>query len=391
MHYEFPDNITLDEVREVIKDDPNFIIVEKGSYTVVNYVRMGSDTFPPVIDRATAIRRELRGLIFDTVTGEVISRPFHKFFNYGERADCSFVDVNKKQHFLEKLDGSMIRPIPINGFIRWGTKMGVTEVAMQAEEFVANNPKYKKFAQYCIDINHTPIFEWCSRQQRIVVDYPEDMLILTAIRDNFSGRYFNVLTLTNMSRHFDIPVVNQVVSHKHPVTFEETVDMIRKWDVKEGIVVRFDDGTMVKIKADNYIALHRAKSMLENERDVVGLIIDEKTDDLMPLLSDDDKNKLVAFQDAVWKDIYDFWGNINSELMLIAASGISRKDFAIKTQDSEPTMRGLIFKVWDKKEEGISLDMVKKNVYDHLSSNAQFEKTRGILKTARWNPISYGD
>jgi hypothetical protein len=73
--------------------------------------------------------------------------------------------------------------------------------------------------------------------------------------------------------------------------------------------------------------------------------------------------------------------------MLISASGISRKDFAIKTQDSEPTMRGLIFKVWDKKEEGISLDMVKQNVYNHLSSNAQFEKTRGILKTARWNSV----
>ena len=387
LHYEFPINITLAEVREVIKDDHNFIIVEKDSYTVVNYVRMGSDTFPPVIDRASAIRRELRGLIFDTETGKVISRPYAKFFNYGERADVTDLNITESHHFLEKLDGSMIRPIPIRGHIRWGTKMGVTEVSMQAEVFVANNLQYQKAAEYMIGIGMTPIFEWCSRQQRIVVDYPEDQLILTAVRSNFNGRYLNHTTLSSFASFFDIPVVSCVESHDVSKTFEENIESVRKWEDREGIVIRFHDGSMVKVKADTYISLHRAKSMLENERDVVGLIIDEKTDDLMPLLSDDDKKKLVDFQDAVWKDIYDFWGNINNELMLISASGISRKDFAIKTQDSEPTMRGLIFKVWDKKEEGISLDMVKQNVYNHLSSNAQFEKTRGILKTARWNPV----
>jgi len=387
LHYEFPINITLAEVREVIKDDHNFIIVEKDSYTVVNYVRMGSDTFPPVIDRASAIRRELRGLIFDTETGEVISRPYHKFFNYGERADVTDLNITESHRFLEKLDGSMIRPIPIRGHIRWGTKMGVTEVSMQAEVFVANNPQYQKAAEYMINIGMTPIFEWCSRQQRIVVDYPKDQLILTAVRSNFTGRYLNHTALSSFASFFDIPVVSCVESHDASKTFEENTESVRKWEDREGIVIRFDDGHMVKVKADTYISLHRAKSMLENERDVVGLIIDEKTDDLMPLLSDNDKKKLVDFQDAVWKDIYDFWGNINSELMLIAASGISRKNFAIKTQDSEPTMRGLIFKVWDKKEEGISLDMVKQNVYIHLSSNTQFEKTRGILKTARWNSV----
>jgi RNA ligase len=387
LHYEFPINITLSEVREVIKDDHNFIIVEKDSYTVVNYVRMGSDTFPPVIDRASAIRRELRGLIFDTETGKVISRPYAKFFNYGERADVTDFNITESHHFLEKLDGSMIRPIPIRGHIRWGTKMGVTEVSMQAEVFVANNPQYQKAAEYMIGIGMTPIFEWCSRQQRIVVDYPEDQLILTAVRSNFNGRYLSYTAISSFASFFDIPVVSCVESHDASKTFEENIESVRKWEDREGIVIRFDDGHMVKVKADTYISLHRAKSMLENERDVVGLIIDEKTDDLMPLLSDDDKKKLVDFQDAVWKDIYDFWGNINNELMLISASGIFRKDFAIKTQDSEPTMRGLIFKVWDKKEEGISLDMVKQNVYNHLSSNAQFEKTRGILKTARWNPV----
>jgi hypothetical protein len=45
-----------------------------------------------------------------------------------------------------------------------------------------------------IDGDMTPIFEWCSRNQRIVVDYPEDMLVLTAVRDNIEGVYIEPAT-----------------------------------------------------------------------------------------------------------------------------------------------------------------------------------------------------
>ena len=38
MEYTFPKNITLDDVKEEIKDNKEFIIVEKDNFTVVNYV-----------------------------------------------------------------------------------------------------------------------------------------------------------------------------------------------------------------------------------------------------------------------------------------------------------------------------------------------------------------
>lgn len=84
---------------------------------------------------------------------------------------------------------SMITPIPVDGNIRWGTKMGVTDVALGAEEFVAKNPQYQELAKWCIQNKKTPIFEWVSRKQRIVIDYEEDNLILIAIRDNVTGEY----------------------------------------------------------------------------------------------------------------------------------------------------------------------------------------------------------
>ncbi|KMR26836.1 hypothetical protein EV34_14995, partial [Staphylococcus aureus] len=68
----------------------------------------------------------------------------HKFFNISENDGVSLdkVDLNRSHLFMEKLDGSMIRPFLLSSGIRWGTKMGITDVSMQAEEFVAKNPKY---------------------------------------------------------------------------------------------------------------------------------------------------------------------------------------------------------------------------------------------------------
>src|SRR5688500_16977767 len=46
--------------------------------------------------------RHSRGLILDTATGEVLARPFNKFFNYGERKpapDVAIVEIT------EKMDG----------------------------------------------------------------------------------------------------------------------------------------------------------------------------------------------------------------------------------------------------------------------------------------------
>ena len=65
MHLDFPLIQTLDDVLPAIKGRDEFIVAEREDYKVVNYVVNKEDTFfsgDPEID---AIRRELRGLIFD--------------------------------------------------------------------------------------------------------------------------------------------------------------------------------------------------------------------------------------------------------------------------------------------------------------------------------------
>lgn len=388
LHYDFPCIAYWHTVAKHFKDNENFVIADKGEYFVVNYVRMGKDTHPPVeygtdYARATVLR-EARGLIFCSKTGELLSRPFHKFFNLGEREDAMEIDLSKPHVIMEKLDGSMIRPIRLASGIRWGTKMGVTDVAMQAEEFVAKNPHYQKFADAVLcdpRYSYTPIFEWCSRQQRIVIDYPEDKLVLLAMRDNFTGEYMSRKGLVALGKMWNIPVVN-VLDMTDPVpSQEELVEMIRGMSDMEGVVVQFANGHMVKIKADQYVALHRAKSLLENERDVVGLVIDEKTDDLMPLLPAADRKRLDNFSTDVWTDIFSFTKKVQT--FLNETADMSRKEFALAYEGKmDPLTRGAVFKHWDDRlcEPRYVVELVRK----HLGSKAAYDKVKVILKTASW-------
>lgn len=393
IHYDFPCIRWWHTMAKHFEGNENFVIADKGDYFVVNYVRMGKDTHPPVEvgkpgDYArAAILREGRGLIFCSKTGELLSRPFHKFFNLGEREDVMDIDLSKPHVIMEKLDGSMIRPFRVGNTIRWGTKMGVTDVAMQAEEFVAKNPQYQKFADATLRDPHdsyTPIFEWCSRQQRIVIDYPEDKLVLLAMRDNFTGEYLNRKGLVVLGKSWDIPVVD-VLDTTYPVpSQEELVTMIRNMSDMEGVVVQFEDGHMIKIKADTYVALHRAKSLLENERDVVGLVLDEKVDDLLPLLPESDRVRLRNFDVNVWMDIWRFKSQVNK--VLETSIIMPRKEFALATSEYMcPLLRAAVFKHWDNPY--CSAEYVIELIRKHLGSKAAYEKVKPIFKTAVWKEV----
>ena len=83
MNYDFPEIKHIDDVLPHIQGRDEFLVMEKDGYTVINYAVAFEETFQwdendPV---GSAIRRECRGLIFDRNTGNLISHPYHKFFN----------------------------------------------------------------------------------------------------------------------------------------------------------------------------------------------------------------------------------------------------------------------------------------------------------------------
>jgi RNA ligase len=203
MGYKFPTIRTIDDVLPAIAGRDEFIVAERDYATIINYVVMAPGTFDIDMDDTFendgemipkgAMRRECRGLMF-APDGKIMSRSVHKFFNIGEREETlpGNIDFGQPHRILIKEDGSMVRPFLVNGFIRWGTKMGLSDVAMLAETFVAANPKYNDFAAQCIAQNLTPVFEFVGPNNRIVIDYAEQSMILLAIRHNITGEYTDI-------------------------------------------------------------------------------------------------------------------------------------------------------------------------------------------------------
>ncbi len=387
MNYDFPEIDHIDDVIPHIEDWQEFKVMQKDWYTVINYMVAFEETFSLVRERShynMKIRRECRGMIFDTATGNLISRPYHKFFNVGEREETNLdkIDLTQPHVVLEKLDGSMIRPIPTPEGFRLGTKAGITDVAMNAEYFVADKPEYAKFIKSSFACGLTPIFEWCSRKNRIVVDYSDDQLILTAVRDMRSGNYIPYSQMVETGKNYAIPVVKAIAGDETDI--EKVVDHIRKWDDGEGVVIRFDDGHMVKIKADEYILRHRSKEQINSEKNIIQVILNDSVDDMIPLLTSEDAQRLKDFQQKFWCAV----DEVSSDLTKIFKGGDmmypDKKEFAVEFVNRMllPIHRPFMFGMKQGKEcKQLLIDSIEKS----LTSQTKLNDSRWMFGGISWN------
>jgi len=386
MNYDFPEIKTIQDVLPHIEGRTEFRVMEKDWYSVVNYMVSLEETFQWDSDDpvGSTIRRECRGLIFNR-EGELVSRPYHKFFNIGEKEETQLNKVNlyEPHIVLEKLDGSMIRPIPTPEGFRLATKAGVTDVAMNAEVFVASKSNYATFILKCIQKGTTPIFEWCSRKNRIVVDYEEDNLILTGIRYNDTGKYVDYEIMKSYATAWDIPVV-KAVDGLAVQNIELFVKQVREWDDGEGIVLRFDTGHMVKVKADDYVLRHKSKDSIRQEKNVLQTILQDAVDDLVPLLTPEDAKRIKAFQNAFWVAVED----VSYEMAQKFLSGNNvypdKKDFAVEFVQKKvspihaPIMYGM---KGGKGSRGVLVEMIEKS----LSSQPKIDSARWMFGGIKWN------
>lgn len=398
LHYEFPRITHINDVLPAVEDHPDFVTVKKDGYTVINYVVMNRDTFDGPDPWVVKLRRECRGLIFDE-DGHLAARRFHKFFNVGEAyVPIESVDLSKPHRVLEKLDGSMISPVIIGGHVRWTTRMGITHVAMEAEAWVQQHDAYREFAEDCLNEGLTPIFEWCSRRNKIVLDYPEDRLVLLGVRDIESGIYAAWEITADVAEAYGIEIVGSIdTSNVTDVT--DLIAQLSEVEDQEGVVIRFDDGHMIKIKTPWYVALHKSKDALRFERNLVELILYNQLDDLMPVLQAEDRTRVTAYVEAFHAAI----GAYTVELLTAldywrGATGGDRKTFAIESEKAEvdPLLRSFLFKVWDTDAKVdtvcalIREAMMKCYVYDkqtnrrHSTQPTFDRKVKPIIASAKW-------
>lgn len=337
----FPVIETIDDVLPFIEGFDEIIVMEKEGYKVIDYVYQSNDTFNH------PMRLECRGLIFDN-DGKLIRRPFEKFFNYGEKDTFQTVDWSKNHIVMDKRDGSMIAAFMLDGKVRFGTRAGITDHSLKAEERHMTNELESECSDW-IEAGYTPIFEWTAPDNRIVLDYEKSELRLLAIRHMTTGKYAHCdgeipSAWTNPMGIKFVDTFDMIFTAQNITNLKETEKNI------EGYVVYFPhNGERIKIKTDEYSQMHRAVSYFHREDMILPTVLDQTYDDILPSLSVDRKEKLETYAAKILEEFEILSKDVKIKFVVwnVKFEG-NRKEFALCVQkNADKRLMPVFFRLLD--------------------------------------------
>ncbi|WP_070999648.1 RNA ligase [Methylobacterium sp. C1] len=188
-----------------------------------------------------------RGLIVDPSARSVVATPFPKFFNLGERGAPGSTDLPFEA--FDKLDGSLIVAFRHPG--RW---RAATKGAFDSSQALWAQARLDAMDTSRLTPGTTYLFEAIYPETIIVIRYADAGLSLLAAYDA-DGRevpYDDLMTLAEDSL-FAFKVVQRQA-------FVSIAAMVTRAAAlpgdKEGFVIRFADGSRLKIKGAEYKRLH---------------------------------------------------------------------------------------------------------------------------------------
>lgn len=287
------------------------------------------------------ITTQTRGLIVDH--GQVQQRPWSKFFNYGEGE--TVIDLESPVQVTDKMDGSLgILYTDPSGQLAIATR---GSFASEQAEFATRllRSRYGNFkpAPY-----FTYLFEIIYPSNRIVLDYgdTEDLVLLGAI---------NTLTGEVHGPEFDLFVWQgpraTVFAAK---TLAEALQLPDRPNA-EGFVVRYNNGSMLKVKQADYVELHKIVTGLnkitvwETMRTNNGQL-----DSLLSQLPDEFHEWVREESRIIWDAYMDILlkaGGQYVTMLFEMPDGFERKDFALAVQKIEdPLIRKIMFPMLDGKD-----------------------------------------
>lgn len=336
----FPAIQRIDDVLPAIEGRDEFRVIRGPHVVSVDYTFVLPDSFD------CPIRRECRGIKFSPTTGEIVARPFHKFFNMGEKPETSYANVMASgiDAVMDKRDGSMVHPFR-SGPDSWffATRAGVTDHAKEAGRLAQTYPNFRDLLEWCGARGVTPIFEWTSPENRIVLRYDEPALTLLALREIVTGDYWPQEDVDVVASDFGVPAVERI---PYPLTLDFCPLDVKHETGREGYVLRLYSGDMVKLKTEEYVLMHRTKDSTRSEKDVLALCLDGKVDDALSLLDEEDASRLRVYDAAVAQLVARLVSKVVDSKRFF--EGATRKLFAAYVaRELDPLLRGPAFKVWD--------------------------------------------
>jgi RNA ligase len=139
---------------------------------------------------------------------------------------------------------------------------------------------------------------------------------------------------------------------------------------------------MVKVKADDYVLRHKSKDSISQEKNVLQTILEGSVDDLVPLLTPEDADRLQRFQKAflacledVCTDIHDLYKQIDR--------GQDQKEFATLAVPSVlPQYQPFMYKL----RKGVPVrDLVIEQIRKSLGSQPKIDAARWLWGNLDWN------
>jgi RNA ligase len=276
-----------------------------------------------------------RGLIVNEDTGEVLARPFKKFFNLGE-PDAPIWNHTDWVSVYDKADGSLGIAYDTPDGPAIATKGSFTsEQALKATELLRT-----LYPRYMHDDVNTDLFEIIYPENRIVLDYgdEESLRYLGSVNIADGDGYWNGLLMS----YWGIP--RNKVLQSAPFS-QLKLDMNRP--NAEGYVL-FNEGTgeRLKVKQEDYLELHKVMTGL-NERQIWEWMREGKySKDILPDLPEE----MHAWASRIINDLSGKFLHYKGLIFQAfkESSHMSRKEFAIFHSQKPAWMRCALFARLDK-------------------------------------------
>ena len=341
------------------------MVVDGFNVSVFNYrLAQYKDFAYPIPEKPELKGYEMRGLTFVfNEDGSLYNRYvlLEKFFNLNQVPESLYSVVkNYKIKFVNnKEDGSIASFVKLpNGKIVGKSKMGFdNDQADGINRVYKTNKEVKSLVDWALNNNIVPIFEYVAPNNRIVLRYPSEELILLRLRDNVTGKHIDIRD------HLDKVGSIRVAPFEDDVRdLDHLVELTATQVDKEGSIVTCEDehgrDFFFKLKTPWYCERHGLLTQdLYREHIIIGYILDDKIDDILGQIPEDEKeahiriNKIITI---VKKAISDKVSEIEKAYDQFVKSGISKKDYAINQRKGNPNF-------------GFVMNMVKANDLRNMS------------------------
>ena len=301
------------------------------------------------------LTHECRGAILrHSGTWEYVSRPFSKFFNFHEGL-CKIgeEDFAPTLQIIEKADGTCIQAWYDDVQQKWRcSTLGTISTQSYDQAFRPNDtfenlflktakiPSWDSFHKTC-----TYIFELCTHDNRIVTQYPEDVVYLIAAREKHYGQY-----LTDQSvDDFCLELMEAGANIKRPdlkffytLGFTSFKDVLAWVEIQaenpsfgkfpEGFVIYRGGIPVAKMKNAKYLAAFHVsggnKGHAKNQ--IIELVFQNKLDDVYATMIPE----LQQFADTIKQRV----ANLGSEVIkagieIMKGNYPTQKDYALAIQN----------------------------------------------------------